>query len=65
MNQLYFLGSGRLEWRDIREPTLQDPTDALVRPSPSPRATSTQRCSMATRSLKVHSHSVMKVSAKS
>jgi len=32
MRQLTFLGSRRVEWRDIPEPSLQTPLDALVRP---------------------------------
>src|SRR5918996_5163022 len=32
MDQLFFIGRGRVEWRDIPEPDLVDASDALVRP---------------------------------
>jgi len=32
MQQLAFLGPGRVEWQEVREPTLEAPTDSLVRP---------------------------------
>lgn len=32
MQELTFVRSGRLEWRDRAEPTIVEPTDALVRP---------------------------------
>src|SRR3954469_24995268 len=32
MRRLELVGSRRLAWREAPEPTLQDPTDALVRP---------------------------------
>ncbi|GAF46492.1 zinc-dependent alcohol dehydrogenase [Rhodococcus wratislaviensis] len=32
MRELTFLRAGHLEWRDRPEPSLQDPTDAIVRP---------------------------------
>jgi threonine dehydrogenase-like Zn-dependent dehydrogenase len=32
MQQLYFLGPERFEWRDVPAPRLQAPTDAIVRP---------------------------------
>src|SRR4051812_49960658 len=32
MQELQFIRSGRLEWRDKSAPTLQGPRDALVRP---------------------------------
>ena len=32
MRQLMFVKVGRLEWREVPEPTLQSPLDALVRP---------------------------------
>lgn len=32
VQQLHYLGSRRLEWREVEMPTLRRPTDALVRP---------------------------------
>lgn len=32
MRQLFYLGPGRVKWREVSDPQLCDDTDALVRP---------------------------------
>jgi threonine dehydrogenase-like Zn-dependent dehydrogenase len=32
MRSLWFLGPGKLEWRDVPEPSLAGPAEALIRP---------------------------------